>query len=146
MGRKQIQKPLIAGSVIGLIAVAGTCAFVVRELLRDVRGFVSSSSTSSPSCCPPHSVELERVSSKRMGSVAIFSNQKGSDLNMGYDNRNKPERKSGRVGFVEGRLNELRRRWENAADEREKSELSEKIHEWRSFRPERSAPTGGGRQ
>jgi len=45
---------------------------------------------------------------------------------MGYDNRNKSERKSGRVGFVEGRLNELRRRWENAADEREKSELSEK--------------------
>jgi hypothetical protein len=81
-----------------------------------------------------------------MGSVAIFSNQKASDLNMGYDNRNKPERKSGRVGFVEGRLNELRRRWENAADEREKSELSEKIHEWRSFRPERSAPTSGGRQ
>jgi len=33
---------------------------------------------------------------------------------MGYGNRDKAERKSGRVGFVEGRLNELRRRWENA--------------------------------
>ena len=48
---------------------------------------------------------------------------------MGYGNRDKPERKSGRVGFVEGRLNELRRRWENATDEREKSELSEQIRE-----------------
>jgi hypothetical protein len=27
---------------------------------------------------------------------------------MGYGNRNKRERKSGRVGFVEGRLNELK--------------------------------------
>ena len=57
---------------------------------------------------------------------------------MGYGNRDKAERKSGRVGFVEGRLNELRRRWENATDEREKSELSEQIREWQSFRPERS--------
>ena len=40
---------------------------------------------------------------------------------MGCGNRDKPERKSGRVGFVEGRLNALRRRWENATDEREKS-------------------------
>jgi len=79
------------------------------------------------------------------GSVAIFSNQKRTNLNMGYGNRDKPERKSGRVGFVEGRLNELRRRWENATDEREKSELSEQIREWQSFRPERSASSGGGR-
>jgi hypothetical protein len=59
---------------------------------------------------------------------------------MGYGNRDKPERKSGRVGFVEGRLNELRRRWEKATGEREKSEVSEQIREWQSFRPERSAP------
>ena len=59
---------------------------------------------------------------------------------MGYGNRDKPVHKSGRVGFVEGRLNELRRRWENATDEREKSEVSEQIREWQSFRPERSAP------
>jgi hypothetical protein len=64
---------------------------------------------------------------------------------MGYGNRDKPERKSGRVGFVEGRLNELRRRWENATDEREKNEVSEQIREWQSFRPERSAPSGGRR-
>ena len=64
---------------------------------------------------------------------------------MGYGNRDKRERKSGRVGFVEGRLNELRRRWENATDEREKSEMSEQIREWQSFRPERSAPSRGGR-
>jgi len=30
---------------------------------------------------------------------------------MGYGKRDKPERKSRRVGFVEGRLNELRSRW-----------------------------------
>jgi hypothetical protein len=64
---------------------------------------------------------------------------------MGYGNCNKPERKSGRVGFVDGQLGELRRRWENAPDERQKSELSEQIREWQSFRPERSAPSGGGR-
>jgi hypothetical protein len=64
---------------------------------------------------------------------------KGSNLNMGYGNRDKPESKSGRVGFVEGRLNELRRRWEKATDEREKNEVSEQIREWQSFRPERSA-------
>jgi len=62
-----------------------------------------------------------------------------------YGNRDKPVHKSGRVGFVEGRLNELRRRWENATDEREKSEVSEQIREWPSFRPDRSAPSGGGR-
>jgi hypothetical protein len=64
---------------------------------------------------------------------------------MGYGNRDKPVHKSGRVGFVEGRLNELRRRWENATDEREKSEVSEQIREWQSFRAERSASSGGGR-
>jgi hypothetical protein len=64
---------------------------------------------------------------------------------MGYGNRDKPVHKSGRVGFVEGRLNELRRRWENTTDEREKSEVSEQIREWQSFRPERSASSGGGR-
>jgi hypothetical protein len=64
---------------------------------------------------------------------------------MGYGNRDKPVYKSGRVGFVEGRLNELRRRWENATDEGEKSEVSEQIREWQSFRPERSASSGGGR-
>ena len=64
---------------------------------------------------------------------------------MGYGNRDKPVHKSGRVGFVEGRLNELRRRWENATDEREKSEVSEQIREWQSFRPDRSAASGGGR-
>lgn len=64
---------------------------------------------------------------------------------MRFDSRDKPERKSGRAGFVEGRLDDLRRRWENATDEREKSELSEQIREWQSFRPERSAPSGGRR-
>ena len=64
---------------------------------------------------------------------------------MGYGNRAKPERKLGRAGFVEGRLDELRRRWENTTDEREKCELSEQIREWQSFRPERSAPSGGRR-
>jgi hypothetical protein len=43
---------------------------------------------------------------------------------------------------VEGRLNELRR-WENETDEREKSEVSDQIREWQSFRPERSASSGG---
>ena len=64
---------------------------------------------------------------------------------MGYRNREKPERKSGRAGFVEGRLDELRRRWENATDEREKSEISEQIREWQSFKPERSGSSGGRR-
>ena len=64
---------------------------------------------------------------------------------MRYGNRDKPARKPGRVGFVEGRLEELRRRWDNATDEREKSEISEQIREWQSFRPERSAPSGGRR-
>jgi hypothetical protein len=64
---------------------------------------------------------------------------------MGYGNRDKTERKSGRAGFVDARLEELRRRWENATDEREKTEVSEQIREWQSFRPERSAPTNGRR-
>jgi hypothetical protein len=64
---------------------------------------------------------------------------------MGYRNREKPERKSGRAGFVEGRLDELRRRWENATDEREKAEISEQIREWQSFKPERSGSSGGRR-
>jgi hypothetical protein len=62
---------------------------------------------------------------------------------MGYGNRNKPEPKSGRAGFVEARLEELRRRWEAATDEREKTEVSEQIREWQSFRPERSGSSGG---
>ena len=64
---------------------------------------------------------------------------------MGYGSRDKPERKSGRAGFVDARLEELRRRWENATDEREKNEAFEQIREWQSFRPERSAPSGGRR-
>ena len=64
---------------------------------------------------------------------------------MRYDSRDKPESKSGRAGFVAGRLEELQRRWENATDERQKSELSEQIREWQSFRPERSASSGRGR-
>jgi hypothetical protein len=59
--------------------------------------------------------------------------------------RDKPEKKSGRAGFVDARLEELRRRWENATDEREKSEVSEQIREWQAFKPERSAPSGGRR-
>jgi hypothetical protein len=62
---------------------------------------------------------------------------------MGYSGRDKPERKSGRAGFVDARLEKLRRRWENATDEREKTEVSEQIREWQSFKPERSAPTRG---
>jgi len=64
---------------------------------------------------------------------------------MGYGSRDKPERKSGRAGFVDARLEELRRRWEKATDEREKSEVSEQIREWQSFKPERSGPSGGRR-
>jgi hypothetical protein len=64
---------------------------------------------------------------------------------MGYGNRDKMENKSGRAGFVDARLEELRRRWENATDEREKTEVSEQIREWQSFRPERSAPSSGRR-
>jgi hypothetical protein len=62
---------------------------------------------------------------------------------MGYGNREKTERKSGRAGFVDARLEELRRRWENAPDEREKTEVSEQIREWQSFRPERTASSSG---
>jgi hypothetical protein len=62
---------------------------------------------------------------------------------MRFGNRDKPERQSGRAGFVDARLEELRRRWEKATNDREKSELSEQIREWQSFRPERSAPSGG---
>jgi hypothetical protein len=65
---------------------------------------------------------------------------------MPYSRNNKPEKKSGRVGFVDGRLEELRRRWESATDEREKAEISEQIREWQAFRPERSASSGGGRR
>ena len=64
---------------------------------------------------------------------------------MPYGNRDKMENKSGRAGFVEARLEELRRRWEMATDDREKSEVSEQIREWQSFRPERPAPSRGGR-
>jgi hypothetical protein len=64
---------------------------------------------------------------------------------MGYGNRDKPESKSRRAGFVDARLDELRRRWENATDEREKNELSEQIREWQSFKPERSTPAGNRR-
>lgn len=64
---------------------------------------------------------------------------------MGYSNREKPAPKSGRAGFVDARLEELRRRWERATDEREKTDVSEQIREWQSFRPERSASSGGRR-
>ncbi len=64
---------------------------------------------------------------------------------MEYGNRDKMERKSGRAGFVDARLEELRRRWETATDDREKTEVSEEIREWQSFRPERPAPSRGGR-
>jgi hypothetical protein len=64
---------------------------------------------------------------------------------MGFGNRDKPEKKTGRAGFVEAKLEELRRRWEAATTEREKSEVSEQIREWQSFKPERSAPSGGRR-
>jgi hypothetical protein len=64
---------------------------------------------------------------------------------MPYGRRDKPEKKSGRAGFVDAKLEELRRRWEAASDEREKSEVSEQIREWQSFKPERSAPSGGRR-
>ena len=77
--------------------------------------------------------------------VARFSNQKRSNLNMGFGSRDKPEKKTGRAGFVEGRLDELRRRWELATTEREKADISEQIREWQSFRPERTAPSGGRR-
>ena len=64
---------------------------------------------------------------------------------MGYADRDRPVRKSGRAGFADGQLEELQRRWEKATDDREKNELSEQIREWQSFRPERSSPSGGRR-
>jgi hypothetical protein len=64
---------------------------------------------------------------------------------MRYGNRDRPVRKSGRVGFVDGQLEELRRRWDKATDDHEKNEVSEQIREWQSFRPERSAPSSGRR-
>lgn len=64
---------------------------------------------------------------------------------MAYMRRDKPEKKSGRAGFVEAKVEELRRRWEGTTDEREKSELSEQIREWQAFKPERTAPSGGRR-
>jgi hypothetical protein len=69
----------------------------------------------------------------------MFSTRAWSNIDMGYGKRDKPGRKSGRAGFVDARLEELRRRWENATDEREKTEVSEQIREWQSFKPERSA-------
>jgi hypothetical protein len=71
----------------------------------------------------------------------LYSQKKESNLNMGYGNRDKPERKSGRVGFVEGRTQRAATRWENATDEREKSEVSAQIREWQSLRP-RAIRTG----
>jgi hypothetical protein len=65
---------------------------------------------------------------------------------MGYIRRDKPEKKTGRAGFVDARLEELRRRWETATTEREKSEISEQIREWQAFKPERSSTGGGGRR
>ncbi len=59
----------------------------------------------------------------------MFSNQQRGNLNVGYSGRDKPERKSGRAGFVDARLEELRRRLENATDEREKTEVAEHIRE-----------------
>lgn len=64
---------------------------------------------------------------------------------MAYGGREKPAKKSGRAGFVEAKLDELRRRWDEAKTEREKAEVSEQIREWQAFKPERSAPTGGRR-
>jgi hypothetical protein len=64
---------------------------------------------------------------------------------MAYMRRDKPEKKSGRAGFVDAKVEELRRRWEGTTDEREKSELSEQIREWQAFKPERTAPSGGRR-
>jgi hypothetical protein len=64
---------------------------------------------------------------------------------MEFGNRDKIEKKSGRAGFVDARLEELRRRWETATDDREKAEVSEQIREWQSFKPERPAPSRGGR-
>jgi hypothetical protein len=80
-----------------------------------------------------------------VGLVTANSEIKEEQSDMGYGNREKPAPKSGRAGFVEAKLEELRRRWDNATDEREKAEVSEQIREWQSFRPERSAPSRGRR-
>ena len=64
---------------------------------------------------------------------------------MAYRGREKPVKKSGRAGFVEAKLDELRRRWDEAKTEGEKAEVSEQIREWQAFKPERSAPSGGRR-
>lgn len=55
---------------------------------------------------------------------------------MEYRRGNKPKRKSRRLGFTESQLERLRRRWENATDDREKGEISSQIREWTAFRPE----------
>lgn len=52
---------------------------------------------------------------------------------MEFGKRIKPKRKSRRLGFVEARLEELRRRWENATSDREKDEVSEQIRAWSAF-------------
>jgi hypothetical protein len=62
---------------------------------------------------------------------------------MEFGKRIKPKRKSRRLGFVEARLEELRRRWENATSDREKDELSEHIRAWSAFGPEQLGHSGG---
>jgi hypothetical protein len=62
---------------------------------------------------------------------------------MGYGSRDKTDNRSGRPGFVEAQLEELRLWREQATDEREKTEISEQIREWQAFRPERSATSRG---
>jgi hypothetical protein len=76
------------------------------------------------------------------GEISKF---KESNSNMGYIRRDKPEKKTGRAGFVDAKVEELRRRWEAATDERVKGEISEQIREWQAFKPERTSPSGGRR-
>ena len=61
----------------------------------------------------------------------LVSQVKEEQSKHGYGNRDKTERKSGRARLVDARLEELRRRWENATDERENTEVSEQIRERR---------------
>jgi hypothetical protein len=57
--------------------------------------------------------------------------------------RIKPKRKSRRLGFVDAQLEGLRRRWQNATSDREKSDVSDQIRAWTVFRPERLGPSDG---
>ena len=88
MSRKRILKLLIAGGFVGLIAVAGTGVFIVRDLLVGSLVFCVfvawaalfglRQPAPSVAVLPAHAGNRARVTSTLSGrvAVAIFSNQK----------------------------------------------------------------------